>query len=71
MQPGGDDRRPADYRQARLSAALGLTAALVGLLFIDALSPTYEVSPVVVGILGTMILGLLGIEGVSTLMRRP
>lgn len=60
MNGTGPDR--PDFRQARIGAAVGLTTALIGLLFIDAVSANYEVNSVTLGILATMILGLLGLE---------
>jgi hypothetical protein len=64
------DRDPArlgDYRAARIGAAGALTAVLVVLLLIDALSPSYDINAVVlIPLLGT-IAGLLGIEGLSVL----
>lgn len=59
--------RRGDYRAARIGAGAALVSALVVLLFIDALSTEYEVSPAVLGTLATMILVLFGIEAASFL----
>lgn len=48
---------------------MGLTTALIGLLFIDAISATYEINSVVLGVMATMILGLLGLEARDILRR--
>ena len=64
MPDDGNDRRRRgdDYRQARIGAAAALTGALVVLLFLDALIPGYDVSPVTLAaILGT-ILALVGVQ---------
>lgn len=62
-----DPARLGDYRAARIGAAGALTAVVVLLLVLDAISPTYEFSPVVLmPLLGT-ILTLLGIEALSFL----
>lgn len=63
-----DPHRP-DYRQARIGAAVGLTTALIGLLFIDAISPAYEINSVVLAVMATMILGLLGLEAKDIIKR--
>jgi hypothetical protein len=59
-----DDRRTrsSDYRAARVGAALGLTVAIVLVMVIDALSPAYEASPVTLGVLATLIAGLLAVD---------
>lgn len=59
-----DDRRSrgGDYRAARIGAAAGLTFAIVLTLFVDAMSADYEVSPVTLGILATLIAGLLAVD---------
>lgn len=58
-EPG---RRRDDFRQARIGAALALTSAVLFILIVDAISPTYEASPVVLGaVLGT-IATLVGVE---------
>ena len=59
-----DDRRSrtSDYRAARIGAAAGLTVAVVLMLLIDALSGEYEVSPVALGVLATLIAGLLAVD---------
>lgn len=59
-----DDRRTrsSDYRAARVGAALGLTIAIVLVMVIDALSPEYEASPVTLGVLATLIAGLLAVD---------
>ena len=60
-----DDRRGSrtdDYRAARAGAALALTIAIITILLIDAFSPAYEVSAVTVGVLATLIAGLLAVD---------
>lgn len=60
-----DHSRAADYRAARIGAAAALTGVLVVLLVIDALTPDYDISPLVlIPVLGT-ILTLLGIEALG------
>ena len=59
-----DERRSrtGDYRAARIGAAAGLTFAVVLMLLIDALSGEYEASPVTLGVLATLIAGLLAVD---------
>jgi len=60
-----DDRRSSrssDYRSARIGAALGLTCAVVLVMVIDAMSGAYEASPVTLGVLATLIAGLLAVD---------
>ena len=57
-----DGARSGDYRAARVGAALALTVAVVLMVLIDALSPDYDASPITLGILGTLIAGLLAVE---------
>ena len=59
-----DERRsrPSDYRAARIGAAAGLTVAIVVILIIDAVSVDFEVSPVTLGVLATLIAGLLAVD---------
>jgi hypothetical protein len=60
-----DDRRGSrggDYRAARAGAALALTIAIFVVLVIDALSADYEASPVTLGVLATLIAGLLAVD---------
>lgn len=59
--------RKGDYRAARVGAAGALVLVLIFMLVVDAMSPTYEVSPLILlPILGT-IGALLGIEVSNTL----
>lgn len=70
-EPGDEDQsREADYRIARISAASALTIVLGFIIVLDAFSPTYQVSEIVVGALIAGIATLLGIEGLSA-FRRP
>ncbi len=59
-----DERRSrdGDYRAARIGAAAGLTVAIVLVLLIDALSSNYEASAVTLGVLATLIAGLLAVD---------
>ena len=59
-----DDRRArsGDYRTARIGAALGLTVAVVLVMLIDAFSNDYETSPITLGVLATLIAGLLAVD---------
>ncbi len=59
-----DERRSrtGDYRAARIGAAAGLTFAVVLMLIIDALSHDFEASPVTLGVLATLIAGLLAVD---------
>ncbi len=59
-----DERRSrsGDYRAARIGAAAGLTFAVMLMLLIDAFSPEYEASPVTLGVLATLIAGLLAVD---------
>jgi hypothetical protein len=63
--------RGADYRAARIGAALALIGVVVLIVLIDALSNEYEVSALLV----TSILGasaaLLGVEIVDFIRRQP
>lgn len=54
--------RPSDYRAARVGAAVALVFAVVLVMVIDAISPDYEVSPITLGVLATLIAGLLAID---------
>lgn len=54
--------RDSDYRAARIGAAAGLTFAIVLVLLIDAISGDYEASPVTLGVLATLIAGLLAVD---------
>lgn len=62
--------RQGDYRLARISSASALTIVLAFIIVLDAFSPEYQVSEIVVGALLAGIATLLGIEGISSL-RRP
>jgi peptidoglycan/LPS O-acetylase OafA/YrhL len=67
-----DERSPgrsSDYRIARIAAAMVLVLTLAVLFVFDALSTAYDLQPPTVGVLGTMILVLLGLE-VPALVRR-
>jgi len=67
-EPGNDRRRRGDdYRQARIGAAAALTGALVVLLFLDAIIPGYDVSPVTLAAMLGTVVALLGIEVKKTL----
>jgi hypothetical protein len=69
-EPGdGPDRRDADYRTARIGAAGALAAVTVVILVLDALVPTYDVDPVVLGLLLGSIGGLLGVDALGLLRR--
>ena len=59
-----DERRSrsGDYQAARIGAAAGLTFAVVLMLLVDALSDRFEVSPVTLGVLATLIAGLLAVD---------
>lgn len=56
------DSRGADYRVARIALALGLGLAMIVMLVADIVSPEYEVSPLILTILGAVVLTLLGLE---------
>ena len=60
----GDERRhrSSDYRAARIGAAAGLTIAIIIVMVIDALSESFEVSPITLGVLATLIAGLLAVD---------
>ena len=62
MDDDEEQVRADDYRQARIGAAAALVVALFFLLLIDALSPAYEASPIVVGALLGTIATLVGVE---------
>ena len=63
-----DDRdRRSEYRQARMAVAGALTVVLGFLLLFDAIDVDYTIQPVTLGVLCTMILVLLGIEGANIL----
>lgn len=69
MSDDTPNSRRGDYRLARIGAASALVFALVVLLFVDAASEAYEVSPTVLGTLGAMILALLSVE-VANIIRK-
>ena len=54
--------RDGDYRMARIGAALAITSIVVVLVFLDAIVPSYTISPTVLVVLVSAILGLLGVE---------
>ena len=66
-----DNSRGADYRAARIGAGLALVGVVVAIVLIDAVSPDYEASVLLV----TSILGcaaaLFGVEIVDFLRRHP
>ena len=57
-----DNARRADYRIARIAVAVVLGVVLSAIVLIDALSPEYEAQPTTLGLLGTIIVVLLGLE---------
>ena len=59
-----------DFRAARIGAAVALTITLIVLLVVDAFSPTYDISAVVLGGILTAVLTLLGIEAGAALIGR-
>lgn len=62
MSDDDQGHRRDDYRAARIGAALALTFAVLFILIVDAVSSSYEASPVVLGaVLGT-IATLVGVE---------
>jgi len=61
--------RDGDYRNARIGAAGALAAVTVAILVLDALVPTYDVDPVVLGLLLGSIGGLLGVDALDLLRR--
>ena len=63
------DRREGDYRSARIGAAGAHAAVTVAILVLDALVPTYDVDPVVLGLLLGSIGGLLGVDALDLLRR--
>jgi hypothetical protein len=63
------EARSGDYRVARISAATALTLVLGFIVVLDAFSPTYQVSEIVVGALIAGVATLLGIEGLSAFRR--
>ena len=63
------DRRDGDYRTARIGAAAALAAVTAVILVLDALVPTYDVDPVVLGLLLGSIGGLLGVDALDLLRR--
>jgi hypothetical protein len=69
----GDDRRSrsADYRGARIGAALACFGIVVLMLGWDAISPEYEASPIIVAMVLTTGATLLGVELTSPWFRRP
>lgn len=68
----GDDRRArgTDYRLVRQVAALSIAAAIVLTVLIDAVSPDFEASPLVLTVLGAVLLALVGLEA-GDIMRGP
>ena len=66
-EPG--DRRDGDYRTARIGPAAALAAVTVVILVLDAVVPTYDVDPVVLGLLLGSIGGLLGVDALDFLRR--
>ena len=54
---------------ARIGAAIALSATMVVMLVIDALSTEYEVEPAVLVIIVTAVCTLLGVEFVNTVRR--
>ena len=56
-------RSETDYRTSRIRTAAALVSATIFLLVFDALSPTYALDPVVLGILIGGIATLLGLAG--------
>jgi hypothetical protein len=68
-----DEREPhsreTDYGGARIKSAGWLTATTIFLLVFDALSPTYALDPVVLGLLIGGIATLLGLAGLERLNR--
>ena len=59
-----DERRSrsGDYRAARIGAAAGLTFAVILMVVVDAISNEYEVAPITLGVLATLIAGLLAVD---------
>jgi hypothetical protein len=58
----GDGSRTGDYRVARIGTAFGLTAVLIVLMVLDALSADYSLDTVQLVVLVGAILTLLGLE---------
>ena len=65
-----EQRKPEDYRAARIGVAAGLTFVLGFLLILDAFSPDYSISEVTLTALLATILTLLGAEALSILGKR-
>ncbi len=65
----GPDGRDGEYRTARIGAAAALAAVTVVILVLDALVPTYDVDPVVIGLLLGSVGGLLGVDALGLLRR--
>ncbi len=63
------DGRDGDYRTARIGAAAALAAVTVVILVLDAVVPTYDVDPIVLGLLLGSIGGLLGVDALDLLRR--
>ena len=64
--------REPDYRAARIGAGIALTFALIGLLFLDAISAEYELQPVTLGFLLTAIGAMFSVDigkGIVSLLR--
>lgn len=64
--------REPDYRAARIGAGMALTLALIGLLFLDAFVPSYELQPVTIGFLLTAIGAMFSVDigkGIVSLWR--
>ena len=57
--------READYQLARIVCALGLGFVMGILLLADAFNVEYSVQPTTLTIIGTIIVVLLGVEGVN------
>lgn len=62
MSNGSRNSRPSDYRAARVGAAVALVFAIVLVMIVDGFSPEYEVSPITLGVLATLIAGLLAVD---------
>ena len=61
------ESRQSDYRMARIAVAGGMAFVLGVLLVIEAIKPDYEIQATTLGVVVTMIVVLLGIEGASIL----
>ena len=61
----GGPSRAAEFRVARIAAAVALTGVVICIVLVDALRADYQVSEIVVGTLLAAIATLLGIEGLS------